>query len=205
MPIKLPPFTDTQCVSLTVCGEVRSEDPRILVSLKEQRTLIASYDAAGKKAHVRVHTGGVKGRHLHIDCVLSSYFAQSKQPAESNTLEDVLKFLSQFEGSEIDVGIAGSFELDLEALPERGIIRSLSREERTGDIAIRLTGGRLSVTGAPIDTLRWTLTDDERRILVCVHGNHSEHLDDGYLLRGLQWAEKHFELFVRGHTQNADV
>lgn len=205
MLIKLPDFKDTQCVWVRACGQIETEDPYLIEILGKKNTYIASYEAHGKKAFLRVLTGRLTKQHLHIDCALSTIFNKNHQPKTTNEVDDVISIVSNFIGKKISIGVMGTFELSLNELPEYGLLRSLSTEERTGDISIKLVGGDFEITGAPIQHVKWQIEDDVNRVKISIDGEKSETIDERYLLNIFEWIEIQYNLFVKGQTKNDSI
>lgn len=201
MPIELPRFASTDCLSLTACGDLHTEDPQILGKLKELKTRIVDYEPeSGKKVFLRGYFGGRSGTHLHIDCRLSSYFRPNDQPETNGTLSEVLSDIALFEGISAYVSVVGCFEVEIAELPDQGMIRTLSKQQNSGDITIRLAGGRIALTGAPIEEIEWDVLSDGKRARIIVNGELREVVDEKYLMRLMEWIENQYQLFVKGRT-----
>ncbi len=205
MSIELPDFKDTQCVWVRACGQVETEDPSLVEILEKENTFIASYEAHGKKAFLRVYTGGPTKQHLHIDCALSTIFRKDRLPETTNELDEIISIVSNFIGKKISIGVMGVFKLSLDELPEHGLIRSLSTEERTVDISIKLVGGNFEITGAPIQHVEWQIEDDTNRVRISIGGEKSETINERYLLNVLEWIEIQYNLFIKGKTKDASI
>jgi hypothetical protein len=187
---------------MTACGRIETEDESLRKALKENRTMVASYQVGSQTAYLRARTGDPTGRHLHLDCALASYFPEGRVPKAPDEKDDVLALVAQFTGAEALVGVIGVFDLPIEELPEPGLIRSLSAEARSGDISVRLTGGKFTFKGAPIENIRWDISSDPERVRVVVSAEKRDKVDDRYLTRVLDWVGSQFRLFVEG--QSAD-
>ena len=205
MSIKLPDFKDTQCVWVRACGQVETEDPSLIEILKKENAFIASYETHGKKAFLRVYTGGPTQQHLHVDCALSTIFPKNRLPKTTNELNDVISIVSNFIGKKISLGVMGVFRISLDELPEHGLIRSLSTEERTGDISIKLVGGDFEITGAPIQHVKWQIEDDTNRVRISINGEKFETINERYLLSVLEWIEIQYNLLIKGKTKDASI
>ena len=205
MSIELPDFKDTQCVWVRACGQVESEGPSLVEILKKENTFIASYEAHGKKAFLRVCTGGPTKQHLHVDCTLSSCFQEGSLPKENKELSEVIAFISSFLGISASIGVTGVFDVPLEDLPEQGLIRSLSMEKRTGDISIKLTGAQFTIKGAPIENVEWEIPNDKDQVRIAIYGHRSDTIDEEYLMRVFNWIESQYQLFIKGKTEHANT
>ncbi len=202
MKIKLPQFKNTQCVLITACGEVETEDHALQDILNKKSPMIATYSAANERAFLRLGGYGSEEKHIHIDCAVSSFFRSDRIPEPSCDLDELLELISKFNGVKISIIASGVFDVQLEELPEQGLIRSLLKEVHTGDMSIKLAGANFEITGAPVEELRWYIRPDGKQVRITLNGDISETIDEHYLLRVYDWIESQFMLFVKGKSED---
>ncbi|MBM4017011.1 MAG: hypothetical protein FJ288_01575 [Planctomycetes bacterium] len=203
MGFNLPHLEKTTCLNLTVCGEVK--DRVCKARLAKARVMVAKYHSGHKTGYLRVMPRNL-GKHLHVDCARREFFAESesKLPKVTQSKAKALQVLEACCGSNIDATVAGYFRLDSHKLPERGIIRSLSTETGSAGLRVRLTAGTLSVSGAPITTVRWAVRGKKERMLLQVVGERSFTVSETYLEEALQWIGTMFQKFILGTPGNGD-
>ncbi|UCH63283.1 MAG: hypothetical protein JSU77_02180 [Fidelibacterota bacterium] len=202
MPLELPSFINTKCVGITACATIELEDNELAEGLKDPMEMTALYEIDGKAVIIHVHTGKAGESHLHIDCVLSSYYDEEPKQKEMNTIDEVSAFILKLAGSSVAIGTIGGFIVPLNELPEHGTIRSLSAEKRTGDMSITLTGAKLAITGAPIERVEWEIFENKEHVFIAIYSNKAEILDEQYLTRVAEWVEAQFYLFIKGQTSH---
>ena len=197
MSLQIPDFQGRTCVAITACGEVNTEDERLIKILEEKKARIARFEIAGRAFFLRCCTGGAKNRHLHVDCAAGEYFPEKQRPKPDWEKDELIEFVSQFEGVSIALGVVGAFDLPLDELPETGSIRSLGKGEQTGDVSIKLTRGRFTISGAPIEHIDWSIRDDGKRVRIWIEGDSDETVGEEYLQRTYEWLESQLSLFVK--------
>jgi hypothetical protein len=205
MGIELPRLEKTACKLLTACGRIQNPAGQLLKVMKRHHKLVARYRAGGVGAYVRVMLCGKSGDHLHIDCALEEFFRQGesmKPPKATHPKSKVLRLLQEAVGSRIDVLVSGVFLLDLENLPQRGFIRSLMATQGSTGLTMKLTGGNLSITGAPITNIRWSLKQDQSHVLVDLKGRRSVQVEGCYLQESLNWLNEQMVFFVLGVSEH---
>ena len=202
MKIQLPKFKNTQCVLITACGEIETEDRALQGILSKKAPVIARYSAANESAFLKVGGFGSEENNLHIDCALSSYFRSDRIPESSSDLDKLLELISKFNGDKLSIMALGVFDVQLEELPEQGLIRPLLKEVHTGDMSIKLTGADFEITGAPVEELKWHMRPHGNLLRITLNGDISETIDEQYLLRVYDWIETQFMLFVKGKSED---
>lgn len=202
MKIKLPQFKNTQCVLITACGEIETEDHALQGILSKKAPVIAAYSSANEKAFLKVGRFGSEEKHLHIDCAVSSFFRSDRIPKPSCDLDELLELLAKFDGVKISIMALGVFNVQLEDIPEQGLIRSLLKEMRTGDMSFKLSGANFEFTGTPVEELKWQILPDGKQVRITLNGDISETIDEQYLLRVYDWIESQFTLFVKGKSED---
>lgn len=204
MAFLLPVFNKTSCRILTVCGRIKDTDHPIAGLLPAGDPLVAAYQAAGRKVYLRLLPGGKKHTHLHVDCASQEFFGKVRPPKTNTTKAKLLRMFDKAEGLMLDCGVCGGFVVPLADLPEQGLIRSLSSEQKTGGLAARLTSGECMIEGAPVHRLYWNINEGEKTVFVRVEGSREDKVDDQYLVRAFDWIDEQFDLFVLGKAPNGN-
>jgi len=204
MGIELPTFENSYGLLLTACGRLRDEEIRTKGKRREERTKVARYYTASGTAFVRASLGYKQIPHLHVDCVLRKYFPKDRIPKVTHKKAEVLKIIERVLGTTIELSIVGCFKVPMTELPEGGIIHSLSVEQKTVDVSIRLTGGSYTLTGAPVKEIHWReLQEGKRLVHVRIKGEKTSKVSEAYLREMWDWINDQFSLFVLGKIKNA--
>jgi hypothetical protein len=203
--MQLPRFEDPYCKAITACGQIRAGDKSLLELLGKKTPMIASYTVPSGTAYLQVLRGEKHKQRLHIDCALAREFAKGPIPKVTHEMANLQHLLNRAVGSEIDVRIIGTFVLPLSKLPEPGMIRSLLGGMKTGNVEMRLTAGTLSISGAPISEIRWSIMDRGTSVRIEVRAGVSKRIEDSYLPSLVDWVNQQFLRFVLGRTKNANA
>jgi len=111
--------------------------------------------------------------------------------------------LEDLEGLRVDALVRALFWVSVDDLPERGVVRLLCERQKLGDTELSLTGGTLSIKGAPIQCLHWQTVEGQKRVRVVVESTKKTSLEEMYLCDLSKWIVDEFSLFVLGRTKNA--
>lgn len=202
MAIKFPDLVRTHCVSVVACGFIKSPNRALAHRFKKEQVMIASLKTHNAKAFLRVWIGGQKSRHFHLEVVRASVFNPPKNK-KLNTIEQINKTLIRFIGSEVEADLKGMFEIKLSELPEGGIIRSLLFQTQTGNVAIKVEGARLSITGAPVDSITWQSFKSGEKMRVMLEAEDvKKTISEDYLSDILSMLETSLNVFILGKVAN---
>ena len=204
MPITLPDLKNTHCVSLTACGEIKTTDKDLLKWLKdENKSLVADLDKHNRQLYVTVGLGEYTGKHFHLDVTNESYQSKKSFSHTRNVrIDQVQKKLEKLIGEEVLVDLKGMFEIELGELPEGGIVKSLLFETK-GDVAIKLKGAKLSITGAPVNEITWQLSPKGKKIGVFLEAENLKiTVGENYLTDALARLESALKVFILGKISN---
>jgi hypothetical protein len=200
MAITLPNLEKAACVNLTICGQIQEGAAVCKQVLSKTQSMVAKMQTGARTAYLRVIPYGMGG-HLHVDFALSEFFARRKMPTVTNTKSEVLDLIEKCAGATVKAVVTGSFRMRLTELPEKGVIRSLSTESGSAGMRLRLTAGTLSLSGAPIRQIRWSLgrtESDEGQVTVHIEAEKSLVVSGDYLAEALAWIESQKNLFLLG-------
>ena len=163
---------------------------------------VAPYKNANGSGYVRLILGGHANNHVHIDIATKEFFRDEQKPQSTGSIKRFFEILDRFMGHEVDVGLIGIFEIDPVDLPPNGIIRSMIVEQKTGDVGIKMSGARLSVTGAPIRQISWSERPNKKFYVTLTAQIAKVKLSDDYLVEALKKLQKALNVFVYGRTSN---
>jgi hypothetical protein len=164
--------------------------------------MIASVKQGTKKLFVRVALH--EGAHLHVDVAKSSFFETGSLPKPTHSWGTMQKVWERFLNQKIKLRGVGVYSLPFTNLPESGLIRSMSIESRSGDMGIKLTAGTISLSGAPVQRLKWSLIKSKaNKVEVELESRKERVLSELYLLETLETIDNAFGLFVMGHENIA--
>ena len=197
MIIRLPSFSATECRFLSACGQVATDQSKVLKWLRGQKTLEAKYRRSGCTSYVRVMFGGETGGHLHVDAAARGYFLKNRRscPRPTHKVAEVREALGRVAGYDISSRIVGAYFVDQKKLPPF-VQSTIAETTSVRDVSIKTTGGTLSVTGAPINSIRWWLREDQDDAFVQLEAEKTFALDEGYLEECLDVLDSAFEAFV---------
>jgi len=168
--------------------------------------MIGKFHVGSRTVYLRILAGGQSGKHLHIDFALDSFFPKGEKPKATHKKAEIMALLNEAIGATVYLGVIGCFELPIEELPERGLVRSLYTEHKAGGIAIKLVEGKLTITGAPVRYISWSVAEDGKKIDFEIEANKKGivKIDEMYLQSLLDWINSQFRLFVLTRGEYAD-
>lgn len=199
MAIELPKFENTYGLFLSACGKLKDAETGAKEK-DEGPAKVARYLGAEGGAIIRAWVTGKKGTYLHVDCALKRYFQKGRVPKVTGKKEEVLKIIESVRGKEIELNINAGFDVPVKDIPENGMIRSLSEEQKSIDMCLKLTGAELSISGAPINRIHWSIQDKGGKAVARIHirGEMATIVEGTYLLECWEWINKLFLVFVMG-------
>lgn len=202
MLLVFPVFKGTPCVSVTACGQVRGASRELLKWMDAQKPLFATIRSGSERAIVRVSFGGGSANHLHIDVTKQSMYLKPFKPKNDANLADVQKAFARFAGLEVEADLTAQFNINLRDLPDGGIIRSLFFQTKTGDVAIKVAGALLSITGAPVNLISWRVLEGNRIGITIESYNVKTKVAEDYLTTAFRRLESALNVFVLARTAN---
>lgn len=138
--MRLPRLDEARCESLTACGRIKTASKEFVDHLRKAETMASRCRVGSKPAFLRVLVGRESTRHLHIDCALDSYFPRQYKPEVNHTMAEIMSLLNGAIGATVDVGVVGYFVVSLDEVPERGLVRSLYTEQKSGGLTVEIHG-----------------------------------------------------------------
>jgi len=203
MAIELPKFEGTYGLMLRACGHLKGAGFGDEANREQEEVRIAKYRTASGSAFIGGWLRRKERWHLHIDCGLGSAFEGRDKPKPTHKKAEVMHLVEEALGAQIDVHITAYFDIPLLELPEKGLIRAFAAEQKTGDMAVKLTGAAFSLSGTPVNKIRWNRTGtDKEMVHVSVAGERSVVVNENYLCESWKWINEQFLLFVLGRRQS---
>jgi hypothetical protein len=200
MPITLPDIKKSRCVRFVACGEIKTTDRTLMKWLKMEK------DGGGdlnKEAIITIGLGDRTGKHFHLDITKREFVDKKTLASATLSVEKIQSKISKLFGKEIESDLTGMFEVEISALPENGIIKSLLFKTQFGPVEIKLQGAQLSIKGSPATEIKWLALSDGKHIGVTVEAeNFKTTIGDNYLTDALNTLENALNIFILGKTSN---
>lgn len=198
----LPEIEKVGCQSFTACGRVVTRDKSLSKSLSRKLPLTASVKQGRLQRFIRLCFD--EGGHLHLDVATPAYFGRERTPKPTHTWLQLQGSLSRFIGQKIQVRAVGVFLLPFERLPQSSLLRAMSFvESKTTTVSMKLTSGGLSVTGAPIQKISWSLENDRKDIEIRLRSTQAVSVNQMYLADLFGVLQEFFQVFVLGDENKA--
>jgi hypothetical protein len=200
MPIILPDFKKTHCVSITACADITPADRVLKRWLQNEEDTISIFKTALGKTCLRVMYGGRSGNHIHIDLGQSSFFTSASIPKANRTIAQVQKKIDFLMGKAVDVDLRGLFEIPIDELPANGLVRTLFFETKTTNVGIKMIGARFAVSGGPVGRISWQMKSKTEVGIVFESHTLKTSISEDYLTKALGILESAFNAFILGRT-----
>jgi hypothetical protein len=204
MPLELPNLVEASCRVFSACGEVKTTSKNSKKALgKNAEWMTARATTGGKVAFVRASFGSKTGKHCHIDFAIGDSFRRGKRPKVTHTKEAIDEVISKLEGHSIEVEATGWFYLPVDDLSPAIKFAAEIIDTEQDDVSIKMTSGKLTVSGTPVNTIEWHLTGDGS-VAICIQARTEAIVNDSYLPRLFSILTVALRSFVRSEVQNAD-
>lgn len=196
MVLRVPSFKHKSLQLLSLCGYATAEKlPIPKVRPGKSRFLSARATRDGQAVFVRAgHSRFRSQHHLHVDVAQEKWF--DEPPKTDAKIGDVLRIVEEVIGRELNVHLEGLFRVPTSGLP--AIIRTTMVETRSDGIEIQMTGGKLSVTGAPVETISWSLDPHKNGARVTLEARTKVTVSESYLEDGVELIEGAFRALILG-------
>jgi hypothetical protein len=200
MKIKLPDLRAHNCLALSACGEVKSDDPNVIKYFKKQKQKWKYFRlrSGGKTIFASACIGESKkgGMHCHVDLATPAFMHKSEGITASTKSSDLLLLLSPLFGRSISIMVSCVFEIPINRLPP--VIESTRKlHGSSGGVQIKMTRGTLAVTGAPIEKIEWGTLDDEN-VGIGLSARLKSTVSESYLADAFESMQNGFMAFIRG-------
>ena len=199
MAIRLPDFTDERVLDMTLCGRLANAKRSSKLATNED--MVANFRRSGEQLYVMLTADGSDDRHLHVDVGRKAVL--SKDIKRTNAPKDVTDVLSKFVGESIHVISNASFIVDLDDLPEDGIVRGIhGAQSSVGAASLTMFGCQLAVRGGPVERISWSISPDETKVFVTLRSVRETPIDDEYLTHSLSLMVDAFDVMIAGRTHD---
>jgi hypothetical protein len=185
MPVDIPDLYAAHADLLTTCGTIATKSKKLhkWASDHDQEYYYYHHGTANGDLAVRVSLDSNKNKgtiHFHIDIYGKSCFPAGQLPEPSQNAPTFEDLLAPFLGHTVDVTVFIDFFLALSRAPS--FISVIAKQAVSKDnVSIRMTGGVLSLEGAPVETIRWSVDrKDEKRVLISLIGHTLLKYSDAY-------------------------
>lgn len=200
MPITLPDIKKSSCVRLVACGEIKTADRAVMKWLKTEKGGAGDLD---KKSIITIGLGDHTGKHFHLDITKREFVGKKTLASATLSVDKIQGIFSKLIGKEIEVDLTGMFKVEINALPENGIIKSLLFKTQLGSVEIKLEGAQFSIKGSPATGINWLALSDGKHIGVTIEAeNFKTTIGENYLTDALNTLENTLNVFLLGKTSN---
>jgi hypothetical protein len=183
---------------LRLCGSIVEPSAAAGKWLKKKRNLVSSFRKTSKTYYVRFVTGGRVKNHFHIE--IASAAMISPVPESTAKLREIQECFSNVEGLAIDIKAGAEFESRTVDLPDRGLIRLFTAENRLGEVSMKMTRGVFTLSGSPVRRISWNLFDGSDRVSTIIEGQRAGVVSATYLVDLYEWLFEMYSLFVLGRN-----
>ncbi len=200
MALNLPDFKDRKCLQLDFCGRIPEAETKEIGPISEtKKALIAQYTKSAREVLIGVvlpFPGKEEEKHVHLRLSPIEKF-EEKKPTINAEVEGVLQLVEPFSGKTVIAAVDGLFRVPLTDVSS--FIRSTFVETSADKVQVQMTGGTLSVRGAPVHTITWKLGKDGRVEFV-VQAKQKTKLDGDCLIEALNMVESAVKALVIGEA-----
>jgi hypothetical protein len=197
MDLNWPDLSQHNSDYLRLCGTVVEPTDPVAKWLKTDRLVVSSFRRRSKTYYVRFSTGGrAKKNHVHMEIASRAMLARPPKPTVK--LAEIESYIDKVAGLSLKVSAAAEFESSIAELPERGLIRLFSGENKMGEVAMQMTQARFAITGSPVQTISWQLIGDGQRVSSIVEAAKTVTIGRFYMTESLEWLFGLYNLFVLG-------
>lgn len=196
MNVNWPDLSRHRSDYLQLCGMVVEPTKAVARWLNTERLLISSLRRRSKKYYIRFLTGGARKNHVHIEIASSTVFA--KEPKSTAKLPEIVSCFDRVVGLSLKVMARAEFENSIADLPERGIIRLFSGENKMGEVSMKMTAATFSLAGSPVRRISWRIIGDGQRVSTEIEAEKTMTIGVFYMTESLEWLFSLYSLFVLG-------
>lgn len=187
MAIEIPDIADAHCLIMSACGDLLTDDKKILDWFKKQeRWRVAHVQLPSGVFLVRLGMGGkTNGKHCHFDVAAAAYF-DDEPPKADSTIAKLQEVVAPLAGLKADVLAKGRFIEDFASMEPfvKTMTKPFGPESRPQ--RIRFTGVTMAVENSPVQSLSWELAPKEDKIRIEVKARLQLEMTDDYLLNALR-------------------
>jgi hypothetical protein len=203
MEMVVPDLKSSGFEYLVACGRIRTPDTEICKWVKRhsERYYYYQFKVQSGLVYCRVDMDLIKDYlHLHIEAGTREAFKKTPTLRKSEIAIDHL--LRPFLNWKITALVTGQFNVPVDRLPPIiHVTRNLAVEK--AGVAMKMTGGTLSVDGAPISSIEWSMPDDgDADAHVFMQGRTALKMSTAYLEDCRQFVSSYSDTFLERKTNN---
>lgn len=201
MALVIPPFRIGACVQLNVCAELVKADAskEVLEWLEAQPFMLAHHRIGDKAGFVVLILGGSDANHVHVDLVTEDACKDREIPDATCKLSVIKKAWEHLSGKSVKARIVGRYLIDVTESPF--FIRAVTFQVTKGNVKLKVTGGKVSVEGAPISKIEWSKDEEDNLVTVGLSAHKTLIVGDSYLQDSIGIVDSAFEsLIQKGDT-----
>lgn len=199
MTFVLPEIEKVNCQSFTACGRVGTTDKTLSKLFPGKQPLVALTKQGRSQRFVRLCFE--EGGYLHLDVATRAFFPVRWKPKPTRTWPQIQVPLGRFIGQKVQVRAEAVFGLPFDRLPESSLIRAMSVESKTPKVSMKLTSGTLSVGGAAIQRITWSLENEGNEIEVRLRSTLKVKVNAMYLVDLFKVLNDSFQVLVLGNEK----
>jgi hypothetical protein len=190
------------------CGQLKTDDKKLLQWLTAQKKewMIVRVKVAGRTAFLRAGFGGKSGRHCHVDLAMADFFPKGQHPEPTHSKTDIQEVLDRLYGEAADFEVEAHFTHPKSELPRIIHFTNNMFKYNEDGVSIKMTGGKLSITGTPVYSITWALgdEDEDEEALLRFEAHTDATLDDSYMTHLFSLMNSAFRSFIRSGVPHVD-
>jgi len=206
MTISVPDLCDGDVRLLSTCGVIRTKD-------KALHKVAADHSETWHTYHVSKPSGTILVRvsldsekdyiHFHIEIATKDWFPKGKVPKPSKEAKPLNELLAPFQGQSVEVEFAAEFQVSVDRLP--AFVHAVQGFSITQDgVSVKMTGGLLSVEGAPISRIQWfTKEESKQHLAVVMMGSAVLLFANTYFIDCLRRVTSYSDTFIKKEPTDA--
>ncbi len=202
--MKLPRLFETSCRHLLACGVLDDDETDAIKWVgKNSYHECAKVKVGGKNTYIRFILGGAPFEgHCHLEVATKEYFGSGNTPPQTKKWKEIQDKLAQLLDKQITFRVSGLYTIPIEKLPT--IIKTTRNFDVVQDgVSIKMTDGRLRVTGAPINSISWALPDNEIALITLEAGIETQ-LNEDFLVLMFGLLQDGFQSFIESGVPHGD-
>lgn len=203
MAITFPKIDSSYGLTLRVCSSLKGKQSSDINQRLIKETRVARYQGANGSVYTRAWMTDKKDGHLHIECACSEMLPMKNKPKATHKKADIAEMIQACLGRTAEAHISAHFKVGFDEIPEDGIIRALTIEQKMPSMSIKVKGCSLALTGFPIDSIEWReLVGKKPALRIELKGQMILDVTENYLCEAWDWIESQFLLFVLKRESN---
>ncbi len=204
MLLQLPDFSDPYCVSVGIFARILDTSHSAyahVASIPEQIELLAAYESSAGTSVVRVVLGGGSEIDLEVRRSLGLLDDGEKEKA-TVALSQFEEVLAPVLGAPLSAIAMATFRVEVEQLPESGIIRNAMREVPIDEMKMRILGSRIQLTGGSVNGIEWRIAENYETAIVFLDARRTTELTDQLISSLHREMLETFNTYILGTRSN---